>query len=44
MVLTTSTPQVIDDAPIRPGRIDLIEHFALADEDQSARLVRILRI
>ena len=38
-VLTTNTPEVIDAAVIRPGRIDLVEHFGLADEDQAARIV-----
>lgn len=38
-VLTTNTPEVIDDALIRPGRVDLVEHFGLADADQAARLV-----
>ena len=38
-VLTTNRPGVLDDAVIRPGRIDLTEHFGLADADQGARLV-----
>lgn len=38
-VLTTNTPDVIDPAVIRPGRMDLIEHFGLADADQVSRLM-----
>jgi hypothetical protein len=38
-VLTTNTPEVIDPAVIRPGRVDLVEHFGLADADQAARLI-----
>lgn len=38
-VLTTNTPGVLDDAVIRPGRIDLVEHFGLADGEQAAELV-----
>lgn len=38
-VLTTNTPQVLDDALVRPGRVDLSEHFGLADEDMTARLI-----
>jgi hypothetical protein len=38
-VLTTNSPDVLDEAVVRPGRIDLTEHFALADEDQVRRLV-----
>lgn len=38
-VLTTNTPEVIDDALVRAGRVDLVEHFGLADADQAARLV-----
>jgi len=38
-VLTTNRPEVLDDAVIRPGRIDLTEHFSVADDDQVARLV-----
>jgi len=38
-VLTTNTPGVLDHAVIRPGRVDLIEHFSLADADQVERLV-----
>jgi hypothetical protein len=38
-VLTTNTPEVLDHAVIRPGRVDLIEHFGYAGEDEVARLV-----
>lgn len=38
-VLTTNTPEVLDSAVIRPGRVDLVEHFGLADAGQAARLV-----
>lgn len=38
-VLTTNTPDVLDPAIIRPGRVDLIEHFAHADADQVGRLL-----
>jgi hypothetical protein len=38
-VLTTNTPEILDRAVIRPGRVDLIEHFGLADGDQVARLL-----
>lgn len=38
-VLTTNDVKAIDAAVIRPGRIDLVEHFGLADDDQVARLV-----
>lgn len=37
-VLTTNTPDALDRAIVRPGRIDLIEHFGLADTDQVERL------
>lgn len=37
-VLTTNTPDALDRAIIRPGRIDLTEHFGLADTDQVKRL------
>lgn len=38
-VLTTNNPSVLDDAVIRPGRVDLVEHFGLADADQVERLI-----
>lgn len=38
-VLTTNTPEVIDPAVIRPGRVDLVEHFGPADADQVSRLM-----
>lgn len=38
-VMTTNTPDVLDRAIIRPGRIDLVEHFGNADSDQAQRLL-----
>ncbi len=38
-VMTTNTPDVLDDAVVRPGRVDLIEHFGRADEEQVRRLL-----
>ena len=38
-VLTTNSPDAIDPAVIRAGRMDLIERFALAGADQVARLM-----
>lgn len=38
-VLTTNTPEVLDHAVIRPGRVDVIEHFQLADAEQVGRLM-----
>jgi ATPase family associated with various cellular activities (AAA) len=38
-VMTTNTPDVLDDAVIRAGRVDLVEHFTSADTDQVARLL-----
>jgi mitochondrial chaperone BCS1 len=38
-VLTTNTPEVLDDAVSRAGRVDLVEHFSLADASQVAALV-----
>jgi len=38
-VLTTNTLDVLDPAVIRPGRVDLVEHFGLADRDQITRLL-----
>jgi hypothetical protein len=38
-VLTTNTPEVLDDAVSRPGRVDLIEHFGHADAEQVSLLV-----
>jgi ATPase family associated with various cellular activities (AAA) len=40
-VLTTNSPDMIDPAVIRPGRVDLTEHFSLADADQVGRLVSL---
>jgi hypothetical protein len=38
-VLTTNTPEVLDHAVTRAGRIDLVEHFSAADASQVSRLV-----
>jgi hypothetical protein len=38
-VLTTNTPEVLDKAVVRPGRVDLVEHFGFATADQVARLL-----
>jgi chaperone BCS1 len=38
-VLTTNTPEVLDHAIVRAGRIDMIEHFGPADTDQVHRLL-----
>lgn len=38
-VLTTNTPDALDPAVVRPGRVDLVEHFAHADGDQVSRLL-----
>jgi hypothetical protein len=38
-VLTTNTPGALDQAVVRPGRIDLTEHFGYAGADQVSRLV-----
>jgi hypothetical protein len=39
VVLTTNSPEVLDEAVIRPGRVDLTEYFALATADQVRQLV-----
>jgi mitochondrial chaperone BCS1 len=38
-VMTTNVPSVLDEAMMRPGRADLIEHFGHADEGQVRRLL-----
>jgi len=38
-VMTTNTPEVLDHAVARAGRVDLVEHFAHADSAQAARLI-----
>lgn len=38
-VLTTNTPDLLDAAVVRPGRVDLIEHLGFADRDQVSRLL-----
>jgi len=38
-VLTTNTPEVLDHAVTRAGRVDLTEHFSLASAEQVASLV-----
>jgi hypothetical protein len=39
-VLTTNRPGALDDAVTRAGRIDLTEHFGLADARQVEQLIR----
>lgn len=39
-VMTTNAPEVLDDAVVRAGRVDLIEHFGPADAAQVRRLLR----
>lgn len=39
-VMTTNVPDVLDSALLRPGRVDLREHFGLADREQIARLLQ----
>ncbi len=38
-VMTTNTPDVLDEAVVRPGRVDRVEHFGLASADQASRLL-----
>lgn len=38
-VLTTNNPAMLDKAVVRAGRIDLVEHFTAADDDQVSRLL-----
>lgn len=38
-VLTTNSPEVLDHAVRRAGRVDLVEHFGLADTGQVRRLI-----
>ena len=38
-VLTSNHPGMLDDALIRPGRVDLVEHFGLASAMEVSRLV-----
>lgn len=38
-VMTTNRAGALDDAVVREGRVDLREHFALADDDQVIRLI-----
>lgn len=38
-ILTTNTPESLDQAVVRPGRVDLVEHFTQADNDQVTRLL-----
>jgi mitochondrial chaperone BCS1 len=37
-IMTANHPSVLDDALIRPGRIDLVEEFGLANAEQAARI------
>jgi chaperone BCS1 len=38
-IMTTNAPDLLDDAVVRAGRVDLIEHFGHADERQVRRLL-----
>ncbi len=38
LFMTTNRPEVLDEALIRPGRVDLRLHLGLADQDQARRL------
>lgn len=38
-VMTTNSPDSLDSAVVRPGRVDLVEHFGNADRAQVARLL-----
>lgn len=38
-IMTSNRPQVIDDALVRPGRIDLIEEFTAATAEQAASII-----
>lgn len=38
-VMTTNSPDSLDRAVVRPGRVDLVEHFGNADAGQVARLL-----
>lgn len=38
-VMTTNTPQVLDGAVVRPGRVDLVEHFGPAHPAETARVI-----
>lgn len=38
-VMTTNTPDVLEHAVVRAGRVDMVEHFGHADEDQVRRLL-----
>ena len=40
-IMTTNNIKVLDDALIRPGRIDRTEEIGLLDEDQAARILRL---
>jgi mitochondrial chaperone BCS1 len=39
-IMTANRPKVLDSALIRPGRIDLVEHFGLSGPDEVTGLVR----
>lgn len=39
-IMTTNDPSTLDPALVRPGRVDLREHFGLAGPDQIKRLYR----
>jgi hypothetical protein len=39
-IMTSNRPDMLDDAVIRPGRVDLAEHFGYADAGQVTQLIR----
>lgn len=39
-ILTTNTPDVLDPAIVRPGRVDLVEHFGHATAEQVGRIIQ----
>lgn len=41
-ILTTNKPEVLDDALIRPGRVDRIEEIGLCEPEHFQRLVKVL--
>lgn len=38
-IMTSNHPEVLDEALIRPGRVDLVEHFGLASSKEISRLL-----
>lgn len=41
-IMTTNTPEVLDDALVRPGRVDRSEEIDHLDDEQLARLVQMI--